>query len=241
MDDGRERERGDEFLALYNQLDAHLRETIGGDRGPGFMKLVRRAADRNAAVRAHLGRIHEYAELRNAIVHDDEMQKGILADPRREALEDFRSLVESITAPRKLLSVCSTDIVVHDPHEPLSRALSLMRSKGYAQVVVKTGDEYGILSVEGVARWLEHRAEQDAISMVDVTVGDATAHEPPSTVEFLDRDATVYDGYELFQTAERRRHARVFAILITETGSRTERPIGIATLWDLLQLPNNHS
>lgn len=230
------RNRGEEFVALYNHLDAHLRQMLDTDRHIGFVKLAHLASRRDAAVRAYLGKIQAYAELRNAIVHDSDMQNGIIADPRPEALEGFRSLVEDITAPRTLLSISSREIVVHDPGEPLTRALSLMRYKGYAQVVVKTGREYGILSVEGVARWLQTQIDQDTVSVGGAKLGDAIEHEPPSTVEFLDRAATVYDAHEVFQAVGRHRNARLFALLITETGKRTETPIGIATPWDLFEL-----
>jgi hypothetical protein len=48
------------------------------------------------------------------------------------------------------------------------------------------------------------------------------------------RKDTIYDAREAFTHALRRKQPRLFALIVTENGKTTEKPLGIVTPWDLL-------
>lgn len=70
-------------------------------------------------------------------------------------------------------------------------------------MVVQADDGLRLLTVEGIARWLE-RAADDAIRLEAVTGGDALACEVPGSFLLMARNNTVYDAEDAFRT---HRHA----------------------------------
>jgi hypothetical protein len=65
-------------------------------------------------------------------------------------------------------------------------------------------------------------------------VGDVLPYEPEGTYAVMARAKTVHDAHDLFASALANKRPSIFAILITQTGKRTETPIGIVTPWDLM-------
>ena len=80
------RSNGDRFEAAYNRIDALLRKKVNGARDLSFSAIVQDAARKDATVRANRENLLEYAELRNAIVHDRGKTPVLLADPRDDSL-----------------------------------------------------------------------------------------------------------------------------------------------------------
>ena len=48
------------------------------------------------------------------------------------------------------------------------------------------------------------------------------------------RDATVFDAENAFAQLPNRDVSRLYAIIVTQNGKRTEKPLGIVTPWELL-------
>src|SRR5215204_6976613 len=63
-------DRTQQFLNRFNELEQFLREETNSKREVPFGSLIGRAATANAAVRRRERDLREYADLRNAIVHE---------------------------------------------------------------------------------------------------------------------------------------------------------------------------
>ncbi len=228
-------DRAARFIHLYNRLSDHLRETTDADKRASFAEMVNRAAQKDAAIRAVENQLKEFADLRNAIVHHRDYPATIIAEPSEAALLEFTAIVEKALAPRRLLPTFRRSVRVFSTEERLVEALRYMRDHEYSQVVVRDGHGLALLTVEGVARWLEQQAEAESIGIADVTVGDACACEVPDTVEFMGGQRTLFEAREAFAAIGGRRQPRLFAIVITRNGRPDEPPLGIVTPWDVLR------
>lgn len=228
-------ERATKFIQLYNQMSDYLQRTTGSSGHVTFSVMVEQAAKTNAAIRAVAGKLKEYGDLRNAIVHHRDYPETIIAEPSAEALADFTSIVEKALRPKRLLPTFQRNVRVFSMEEQLVTALKYMRDHDYSQVVVGDAGTFRLLTVEGVARWLEQQAEADIISVTDAIVGHAIAHEIPNTFETMDRNQTIFKAREAFTQILERVQPRLFAIIVTQTGRPTEQPLGIVTPWDLLR------
>jgi hypothetical protein len=100
-------------------------------------------------------------------------------------------------------------------------------------VVVKDANRHVLMSVEGIARWLEHAAEEDIISVQGTRVGLVAAQEPEWTLVRVSRKATIEDARKILMRHHGNGSPRVFAILISSGGKPNENPRGIVTPWDL--------
>ena len=130
--------------------------------------------------------------------------------------------------PIPLIPTFSRTIWCFSPGESLATALRYMRDEDFSQVVVQQDGVLGLLSAEGIARWL---ADQDgAVDTSAVTVADVIPHEPAGSFRILSAQQTVSDARAVFE-----RGRRVFAVIVTESGDPTETPLGLVTPWDVLE------
>jgi CBS domain-containing protein len=223
----------EEFLALFNRLEDELQQIAGGRPGQRFFELVDRAAQRNPIVRRASPTLRDCGDLRNLLVHSRDFPREVPAVPTAETVQALRRIVEALTRPRRLEQVASRIGRVFRPEEPLTEALRYMRQQGYAQVAVVGPEGTALLTVRGVARWLEDRVDGGVVDAAGAAVADALAFEGRGTHLAMARHATVDDARLAFVEAIERGE-RLLAVVVTEHGRLAERPIGIVTPWDLL-------
>lgn len=226
--------RSDEFIRLYNIVDEHLRRITGLERERSFAHVVKTAARRDKAVRAHQDLLIGFGELRNAIVHDRHYPHKVIAEPHPDVVEEFARIVRVVTSPPKLVPKFQRPIRCFRPAEPLIEALAYMRDNDYSQIVVEGDQGLNLLTTEAVARWFERKADDDLVSVRETTVGDALQHQPPGSFAIMSRDQTTFDALDLFSQLPAAGRSRLFAIIITHSGKPTETPLGIVTPWDLV-------
>jgi hypothetical protein len=63
-------DRTQQFLNRFNELEQFLRDTTNSKREVPFGGLIGRASSKNASVRRYERDLREFADLRNAIVHE---------------------------------------------------------------------------------------------------------------------------------------------------------------------------
>lgn len=228
--------RGDEFVNLYNQLDGHLRSMAGLDRSTSFMAVVDTLGrNGNATMRTYKDSLREFSELRNAIVHDRVFPTKVIAEPLPEVLAQLQRMVDDIIRPEHLIPRFQRQLKLFGLKEPLGNALEYMQANGFSQVVVFREDEqFELLTTEGVSRWLASKIPDDLISLKESIIGDALEFEIDDTFAVMSRSKTTHDAEALFATALANKKPRIFAIIITQNGKRTETPLGIVTPWDLM-------
>jgi hypothetical protein len=228
--------RGDEFVHLYNQLDGHLRSMAGLDHMTSFMAVVDTLArNGNGVVRSYKDSLREFGELRNAIVHDKVFPSKIIAEPLPEVLAQLQRAVDDIISPEHLIPRFQRTLKLFGLSDRLTDALEYMQANNFSQVVVfGTDRQFELLTTEGVSRWLASKLKDDLISVRDTRVGDALQHDIDDTFAVMSRSKTVHDAHDLFATALANKKPRIFAIIITQNGKRTETPLGMVTPYDLM-------
>jgi CBS domain-containing protein len=234
-------DRSAEFNALFNELEEHLRHALRIDRPWDFMNLVNEAVRRGLVHRAVVSDLHDCKNLRNLLVHTARYPHEAYAEPSDWGLQRFREIVDQIVHPTRLLPTFQRALKVFRPEQALSEALRHMDEKDYSQVVVTIdGGRHALLTLEGVARWLAGTAKDGVAQVGRATVADALGFEPEGTCIFLPRAATVEEARKAFEVARSaRRRSRVYAAIITETGTDAEAPLGIVTAGDLLNGANS--
>lgn len=130
-----------------------------------------------------------------------------------------------------LLPMFARRLWVFSRDERLTHALGYMRRENFSQVVVSDNGTLALLTVEGIARFVEDRADEDQIDLAGATVGEALAHDDPTSFAVMGSTNTLADAHAAF--AGRDREGRLYAIILTDTGTSTEEPIGIVTPWDI--------
>ncbi len=188
------RDRAAEFVRLLNELSAHLRSLQAADINQSFFQLIEAAARRSAAVRRFRDELKDFGDLRNSIVHHRAFPDEVIAGPTAKTLTRLRSIVEQIISPPKLIPTFQKDIRVFQLTEPLVSALKYMKEKDFSQVVLKTDGGLALLTAEGIANWLEQRADEDIISLRDPTIADPFAFEAAGGFLIMSRNQPTHEA-----------------------------------------------
>jgi predicted transcriptional regulator len=232
-------EKVDAFLALYQKLDEYLRRNTDQGRNLSFAGRLDILAQKDRVLRRNSAILKDYGDLRNALEHQRSPGGGWIAEPSEQALREFEQIVDAIVSPEKLIPrFQKSDICTFSPQDSLVTALQHMREHDYSQVVVQTEKGLSLLTVEGVARWVEEKAQDDIISVQEAIVADAWRYEQTGNVAVMSRNQTVYEAMDIFMQAIEQKMPRIYAVLITEHGKATGSLLGIVTPWDLLSIAN---
>jgi hypothetical protein len=234
-------DRAEEFVQLFNKVQDFLVSLTNRPRTIAFWQLVDAAAVQNAAVRSNSARLKQFAMLRNAIVHDAEYPPQIVAMPSEEALRGFKMISKQILQPRLLIPTFAAEVLCFSPNDSLADGLRYMRSTDFSQIVIKQDDrKLRMLTVEGITKWLAKELDSYDIAASRTTLGQALALEHPSCVIFMSPKQTVYDATDAFKNSVHQETTRLYAIIVTHTGTAAGSPVGFVTPWDLVHSPRLH-
>lgn len=228
-------DRIDRFVNLYNNLDDELRDRL--DVGPkdSFASCVHKVANNDSDVSQYRDRLLAFGRLRNAIVHDNGFGEEPIAKPRRDVVEEMETIVEELLSPPRLDSFHSPELEVFEPSDSLRVTLRYMKDHDYSQVIVHKEGKLVLLTTEAIGHWLETNVDEDNLVLVeDASVGDALNHTLDDSFVCMARSDSVYDAREAFEQSIEVNRPRLYAIIVTEHGKRTESPLGIVTPWDLI-------
>ena len=150
----------DRFLQAFNRIEQHLRREAREDKFVSFGKLVRVAEKRDRIVRRYAVDLHEFADLRNAIVHET-TDSHVIAEPNDRTVKHIEAIAAALGEPplvapdfiRKVVTVVETDAI--------GEAVGLLKGRNYSQLpVTKQGQFYALLTSNTVARWLGAAADE---------------------------------------------------------------------------------
>ena len=140
----------------------------------------------------------------------------------------------AIINPKKLDTICKK-VEFFSPDKKLIEVLKYMRDYDFSQVVISENGVLSLLTIEGIAKWLEQQANQEIISIIELSVRDALEYDDPKSFKLMGRWETVDAAKSAFINAIDQNQVRLFAIIVTENGKQRESPLGIVTAWDLIE------
>lgn len=224
------------FLNAFVAIEDQLRRLCAANRGVGFVALVDRAAAGNHEVRYYRDDLKEYAELRNAIVHE-RMGGQPIAEPYRAAVEAIEAIKTRLLEPPALLPGFRRDVMTCELSDKIGAAAVLMRDRDFSQLpVYDDGALMALLTAETIARWLGAALENGIGLIEEVSIVDVLPHtEDPDNYIVVPRGTTIYEALDAFDTYARRGKA-LAALIVTQKGKRTERPLSILTASDIPRL-----
>ena len=219
----------DRFLQAFNRIEKHLRREAQEDKFVSFGKLVRVAERRDGVVRRYAVDLHEFADLRNAIVHET-TDGHVIAEPNDRTVQHIEAIAAALSEPPLVAPFIRNVVTVADT-SAIGEAVGLLEGRNYSQLpVTKQGKFYALLTSNTVARWLG--AAGDVVEL-STPVAEVLEHaEDDAAHVFIDRNATQFDVLEAFERPLR--NGKILnALLITHSGETHEKIVGIVTASDL--------
>lgn len=217
-----------EFIQIFTRLENWMRDRAKIGSYVTFEYCVDKLKSSHKLINRHSYFLESMGRLRNAIVHAENFDKTIIAEPNNEIVERFRSISELIMEPPTLLKCCHGEPSIVTIDTSLPEILRIMLAHDFSQVIIQDGCTYRLLTREGISKWLEANIVSDIVSIKETKAADVLAHEEQENCRFVGRNTDIFTFIEEISSPEKRVHA----VIVTANGKKTEKPIGIATLWD---------
>ncbi len=230
--------KSERFLAAFGAIERYLRTLTGMEKHTRFYKLVDRGAELSAGVRRYSDDLKEFADLRNAIVHE-RTDGRVLAEPNETAVREIEALQAALENPPRVIPRFARPVVAMSPLDRLASAAYVMLQHDFSQIPIRDDDGFvALLTANDIARWLGRCAPQYTLYLEETLIAEILACDcKPDTpggmdYAFFAQDATIFAVLDAFRARE---HSGLplEAILITEHGDPREALLGIITIWDL--------
>jgi len=213
-----------ELIQIFIKLESWMRERADKSGHMSFPDMIANLKGTYRQINVNSSFLEKIGKLRNVLVHEG----FTLAEPSKEVVCKFRSIVELIMIPPRLLQYCAKEPFTISEGEYLPDVLHHMCDNDYSQVIVKENENYRLLSREGVSKWVEANISNEFAIISGTTVAEVLSYEDKLNCKYVDRFTDVFVFLDIFSDLKR----RVQAVIITEHGKSNEKPIGIATAWD---------
>ncbi len=225
------------FINAYNQIDQTLRAVYNFKRNITFSDMIRRAVSVNSIVRKYEDKLIDYARLRNAIIHNSNEER-IIAEPHDDVVVEMEKIADLLSRPPLVInsSIANKNVLVLDGQISLKKALETIYKTGFKTIpvcdhetisgVITSGRIVNVLGMviekgENIDKFIEKTAVCNVISEQDAD----------RVFTIRSRDLTVQEALDIFY-----KNRKMLAIIITKSGNNLERPLGIITPADIIDL-----
>jgi len=155
----------DRFLNAFNSIERSLRKFTKKEKGERFYTLVDVASKSYPIVRHFSNDLKEFADLRNAIVHE-RTDGHVLAEPNNQAVEMIEHIASLLSNPPKVIPLFKCKVYALSVGDPIAKAVKAMSERSFSQMPVYDGAAFvGLLTANTVARWLGASITEDIFSL----------------------------------------------------------------------------
>ncbi len=224
------------FLNAYNSIDHSLRNQYNFKRAMAFTDMIRRCVIINSVVRKYEDDLIDYSRLRNAIVHSGN-ENDIIAEPHTNVVEKLEHIAKLIcTPPRAVDSICKKDVLVVNARDTVKSVVETISKSGYSNLPVYENDKLiGIANgqrlLDAIGKAMLNNRKIDEFCKT-ITIGEIVSNQISDTYYALaDENITLEQALNTFY-----RNRKVLVILITKNGSDFEKPLGIVSVADIMDI-----
>ncbi|WP_251009528.1 CBS domain-containing protein [Bacillus sp. ISL-39] len=229
------KEQSGKFETAFNRIHKALKEMVKGTDSDAFVELLYSGYKNHSLVRKYKSELHQFAKLRNAIVHERVNADYYIAEPHIEVVERIEEIAREFEKPQTALSIATSPVFYYYEDAYLKDVLKVINKFDFTRFPVYDKDDkyVALLTSTEIIQWLAKHFSDSVVHFEDVRVKELLTKGKNYFVTFVDEAASLYHIEELFERYHTR-GKKLQAVIITETGDRHGKPIGVITPWDLL-------
>ena len=217
------------FLNAYVSIERSLNQMLCKNDYIPFKRLVRLAAKNNRIVAKNEETLKEYADLRNAIVHQRSRTEEIIAEPLDSVTDNIERIADLLNTDECVIAYATTPVRCADETTTVKEGYNMIHEIHGDKLPVYRNEEFiGLVTMDQIAGWMVNgNSENDPVMNL--------IHPDRGMTVFMSRKESIMDAVLFFdKTVKDTGEAPV--ILETETGKATEKPIGILSTHDLSRI-----
>ncbi|UOQ47702.1 CBS domain-containing protein [Gracilibacillus caseinilyticus] len=228
--------RSARFEAAFNQIHDKLCDYAQEQNNhSSFTEVLTKAKYHHAVIEQYYHILKQCSKLRNAMVHRKIKEDFYIAEPHEQVVKEIEQLAAILTEPPLAVTIASKPVEFFELKSTVPKLFDCLQEKGYSQYPIYQENKFvGLLTDGEIANTVIRHMDQLPEDK-EQTIGDLFEITKEENVAIVGSDATVMDVEVLFQ-AHLQKGIKLEAILLTETGSAAELPVGIISSWDLIRL-----
>ncbi|MEH7884060.1 CBS domain-containing protein [Bacillus sp. JJ1609] len=229
------KEQSGKFETAFNRIHKALREMVKETESDAFVELLYSGYKNHSLIRKYKSDLHQFAKLRNAIVHERVNADFYIAEPHIEVVERIEEICREFEKPQTALSIATSPVFYYYEDAYLKDVLKVINKFDFTRFPVYDKDDkyVALLTSTEIIQWMAKHFSSEVIHFEDVRIKELLTKGKNYFVTFVTEDASLYEIEELFERYHTR-GKKLQAVIITETGDRHGKPIGVITPWDLL-------
>lgn len=229
------KEQSGKFETAFNRIHKALREMVKETESDAFVELLYSGYKNHSLIRKYKSELHQFAKLRNAIVHERVNADYYIAEPHIEVVERIEEICREFEKPQTALSIATSPVFYYYEDAYLKDVLKVINKFDFTRFPVYDKDDkyVALLTSTEIIQWMAKHFSSEVIHFEDVRIKELLTKGKNYFVTFVTEDASLYEIEELFERYHTR-GKKLQAVIITETGDRHGKPIGVITPWDLL-------
>ena len=214
------------FLDAYASIEHALTVIVKDTRYIPYQQLLFKAQKYSWVVSKNLQELREYGELRNALVHLRDGKNEVIAEPTDTVTKDIERIAKLLTSNDNVMQYVSQPVQTVSLQDTIVDTYKIMEKMDTTKVPVYCKDEFvGVLKVESVCKWAMNHSDKKYVK-------DIMNDDSKKSILFLKKEATVQDVMDAYERSIQS-GIQLLAILVTEHGEMSEKPLGILTTKDL--------
>ncbi|MFW5891120.1 MAG: CBS domain-containing protein, partial [bacterium] len=182
-----------------------------------------------------------FLNLRNVLSHEQD-RNDILANPTDETVKRIVAIKDKIINPDVVGKLFKTKVVSFKSDNSLDKVLNVVKDYDFTQFPIFSNEEFiGVLSENGITRWLSRKVEDDVLSIKETKVEEVLdLEESKDNFGFINPSANVFDLLNKFQKGYRN-HNKSLILLVTgkKDPKKSSDFTGIITYADLQKIYNH--
>ncbi|ERJ12099.1 CBS domain-containing protein [Haloplasma contractile] len=232
------------FLKIYNDIDNYMRRTLEAGPRMSHIALIDKLSKKSNVFRFYKHDLKEFAELRNAIIHNTHFSNNqygdVIAEPHRYIVEMYEELYKKIMRPKLAKHVFRTindsSVYTATRHTKIIDIIKNMHDKEYTCVpILENNKLIGVFSENVLLTFIakhgsynfEHKSIDDILELTDIN------NHNGEYFEFVKIKDTVFDIKETF-SRQRKDRKRLEMVFVTGNGTLNEDVLGVISAWDLI-------
>lgn len=222
------------FLNAYAAIEHEMQRILDLKEHRRFYDLLDMTARVHPVINRYKFDLKEFADLRNAIVHD-RADGRIIAEPNDFAVESIEKIAAFLLEPPKVVPLFQKPVLTLPLNEPVGAAVKAMSRHSCSQVpVLDRGVIAGMITAQMIVRWLGVNLDAGELNLEETTLADIVQYAPPDACSYrlVSAGASLFEVLDLFYHCQAE-GGKLEAVLITRRGEPGEPLIGIITNRDL--------
>ncbi len=223
----------DIFLSTFNELEKHFKTTFFKGNWKSFKQMLKEGSRFNPIIKKFKEELFEFADLRNAIVHNRSNHYRVIAEPHDFVVQQFLEIKDQIMNPEQLTRF-NKKVYTCNISDSISVPLQLIHNHSLSQIpVIDNHKVVEILNASTIANWLaaKHRASTENQLVSEVLM----YKEFKFNFEFVPIHMSVYHAAEIYRESYKKKPMGRYydALMVTDNGKADEELKGIIVLSDI--------